>query len=150
MVSKRTIDDFLSQRSLAVAGVSRDSKKFGNAVYRELRAKGYRVYPVNPFAERLEGDPCYPDLRSIPETVDGVVAVVPPEKTETLVREAAEAGIRRIWMQQGAESDAAIRICIQNYMTAIHGQCILMFTRQTGFPHSAHRWVRGVFGRLPK
>ncbi len=150
MVSKRTIDDFLSQQCLAVAGVSRDRRKFGNVVYRELKAKGYTVYAVNPNADRLEGDRCYPDLRSIPGTVDGVVAVVQPGTTEALVHEAAEAGIRRIWMQQGAESDAAIQVCVRNYMTAIHGQCILMFTHQTGFPHRAHRWIRGAFGRLPK
>ncbi len=56
MTSRATVDDFLAQRSLAVVGVSRGGKKFGNMVYRELKAKGYRLFPIHPEAEELEGD----------------------------------------------------------------------------------------------
>ena len=149
MITKETIDDFLTQRTLALVGASRSGKKFGNAVLRELTAKGYRVLPVNPNAREIQGSRCYPSLRELPETVGGVVIVVPPAKTEEVVREAREAGIPRVWMQQGAESAGAIDFCRQNGMEEVHGQCILMFAPDAAFPHRAHRFIRGLFGRLP-
>lgn len=70
-----TIDDFLAQKRIAVVGVSRQGKKFGNWAYKELRAKGYEVYPINPTASEVEGDRCYPALSALPVTVDGVLTV---------------------------------------------------------------------------
>ena len=67
MNTKAAVDDFLAQRSLAVVGVSRGGKKFGNRAYRELKAKGYQLFPVHPEAEVLEGDPCYPSLSALSE-----------------------------------------------------------------------------------
>jgi uncharacterized protein len=150
MITKAVVDDFLTQRTLAVVGASRDPKKFGNMVYKDLRAKGYRVFPVNPNADAIEGDRCYPSLSALPEPVGGVLVVVPPAETERVTREAAQAGIRRVWMQQGAESEAAIRFCEANGIAAVHGECILMFARPLAFFHRPHRWVWGLLGKLPK
>jgi predicted CoA-binding protein len=150
MNSKHVIDEFLSQRTLAVVGVSRSGKKFGNAVLRDLAGKGYRVFPVNPNAQLIDGKPCYPNLRSLPEPVGGVVAVVPPEETERVVREAQEAGIGRVWMQQGAESESAIRFCKDHKMQEVHDECILMFAQPAAVPHRIHRFFRGLFGKLPQ
>jgi hypothetical protein len=149
MTARADIDAFLAERTLAVVGVSRHPRKFGNVIYRELKAKGYRLFPVHPEAEILEGDPCVASLRALPEPVGGVVVVVPPAQTEKVVREAAEAGIRRVWMQQGAESEESVRYCAEQGLSAVHGQCILMFAEPAAFFHRAHRWVRGVMGRLP-
>jgi predicted CoA-binding protein len=82
--------------------------------------------------------------------VDGVIVVVPPAQTEKVVREAAAAGIRRVWMQQGAESQAAIQFCKENGVAEVHGECIMMFTRGDAFPHSLHRWFWKLLGKLPK
>jgi len=150
MTTKAMIDDFLAQRTLAVVGVSRKTEKFGCTVYRELKAKGYRVFPVNPHAEEVVGDRCYPSLSALPEPVGGVVIVVPPAETERVVQEAAAAQIRRVWMQQGAESGTALRFCEDNGMSVISGECIMMFARPIGFGHGMHRWVWGLLGRLPK
>lgn len=150
MTTKAVIDDFVSQQKLAVVGVSRSGKKFGNAAYRELRAKGYRLFPVHPYAESIEGDSCYPNLKSLPEPVDGVLIVVPPAQTEQVVRAAAEAGIRRVWMQQGAESATAIKFCRDNGIREVHGECIMMFAHDSAFYHQAHKFVWGVLGKLPK
>jgi predicted CoA-binding protein len=78
------------------------------------------------------------------------VAVVPPEETAKVVREADAAGIRRIWMQQGAESEAAIQFCEDREMTIIHGECILMFAEPVAWYHRAHRWIWKLLGRLPR
>ena len=53
--------EFLSQRRIAVAGVSRETggQHGGNIVYTRLRERGYEVFAVNPNAEEVEGDPAY-------------------------------------------------------------------------------------------
>lgn len=150
MATKQQIDDFLEERVLAVAGVSRSGKQFGNAVMDTLSTRGYTVYPVNPHADTVDGRKCYRSLRDLPTPVGGVVAVVPPSQTEQLVREAHEVGIARVWMQQGAESQEAIRFCKEHSMEEVHGECILMFTEPTTFPHHLHRSIRKLFGRMPK
>jgi len=148
MVSKTAIDDFLGQESLALAGLSRSGKKFGNAVLKDLSAKGYEVLPVHPDAAEIGGVRCYPSLADLPSRVGGLVLVVPPAQTEALVKEARETGIVRVWMQQGAESDAAIRYCEDHGINVVHGECIMMFAQPKGI-HKFHRWLRGAFGKLP-
>lgn len=150
MTSRATVDDFLAQRNLAVVGVSRGGKKFGNMAYRELRAKGYRLFPIHPEAEELEGDRCYPRLDALPEPVDGALIIVPPDQTQQIVRDVAAAKIGRVWMQQGAESEDTIRFCKENGISAVHGECILMFAEPLKFYHKPHRWVWRLLGKLPK
>ncbi len=149
MNTKAVVDEFLSQRTLALVGISRGGKKFGNIVLREMTTKGYRILPVNPKAEEIQGEKCFSSLRELPERVGGVIVVVPPAETERVVREAHETGISRIWMQQGAESDSAVEYCRQNGMQEVHGRCILMFAPDAAFPHRAHRFFLGLFGKLP-
>ena len=149
MTSKAAVMDFIKQRSLAVVGVSRSGRKFGNLAYRDLKAKGYDLVPVHPEAETLEGDRCVRSLARLPSPVGGVLVVVPPDQAERVVGEAVAAGIPRVWLQPGAESVAAIRLAESRGMSVIAGECILMFAEPAGFGHRAHRWVMGVLGRLP-
>jgi uncharacterized protein len=150
MTSKRDVEDFMAQRSLAVVGVSRNGQGFGNLACRELKARGYRVFTVHPDVEDIAGEPCYPSLKALPEPVGGVLIVVPPAATGQVVQQAAEAGIRRVWMQQGAESAEALRFCEAHGMEAISGECILMFAEPPAFIHRAHRWLCKLTGRLPQ
>src|ERR1051325_7782599 len=94
------IDDFLAQKRIAVAGVSRNNSRHptGNLIYRRLKITGHNVFPVNPHMQTFEGDRCYPDLQSIPGGVDGAVIVTRPEATERIVRDCNDAGVRRVWM----------------------------------------------------
>jgi uncharacterized protein len=144
-----TIQEVLAQRTLALVGVSRSGKKFGNAIYRELKAKGYKVFPVHPQAEGVEGDPCYPDLKSLPEKAGAVVICVPPIEAERVVQQAFEAGITRVWLQQGAESSATIRYCENHEMATVHGQCIMMFAEPVRSFHGFHRWIWRLIGKYP-
>jgi len=149
MTSQNTITDFLSQRSVAVVGVSRDARKFGNTIYRTLREKGYKVFAVNRNAETVEGDRCYRNLGELPENVGWIVVCVPPEQAEQVAQEAAASGIRRIWFQQGAGSYAAIRYCEKNEIRTVSGECILMFAEPVTSFHRFHRWVWKVIGKYP-
>lgn len=150
MTTEAEINEFMQQEALAVVGASRNPKKFGTIVYRDLKTKAYRVFAVNPHAEKIDGDPAYPDLQHLPEPVGGVVLIVPPAVTEAMVRQTAQAGIRRVWMQPGAESAAAVAFCQQNGISVIEGECIMMFAGPVKFPHSFHRWINRVTGRLPE
>ena len=126
MTTQSVIDDFIAQTTLAVVGVSHDRRKFGNIVYRDLRDKGYRVLAVHPQHATVEGDPCYPSLAALPERVDGIVVVVPPHATEQVVREADAVGLRRVWLQPGAESAAAIRYCEDHGLAVIYDECVMV------------------------
>jgi len=151
MITKAMIDDFISQPSLAVVGVSRTkSEKFGNAAFKELKTKGYKLYLVHPSGEIIEGQQSYPSLKALPEKVGGVLVVVQPAQAEKVVHEAHETGINRVWLQQGAESQAAIQYGQENGMSVIYGKCILMFAQPMRFFHKPHRWVMGLLGQLPK
>jgi predicted CoA-binding protein len=148
------VQDFLSQRRIAVAGVSRGSGQAANAVYKKLKGSGYQVFGVNPNADAVEGDPCYPDLKSIPGGVDGVVVATHPDVTERIVRECAELGIRRVWIHRsfgtGSVSEAAVQACRERGLSVIAGGCPLMFCEPVDFGHRCMRWVLGWTGGLPK
>jgi len=122
-----SIDAFLAGDSFAVVGASADRRKFGNKVLRAYLQAGRRVYAVNPTEDEVEGQPCYPDLASLPERVHGVSIVTPPEITEKIVEQAAELGISHLWMQPGAESPQAIERAAELGLTLIHsGPCALV------------------------
>ncbi len=151
MITKAMIDDFLAQRTLAIVGVSRTNpNKFGNMAYKDLKEKGYKMYIVHPSGEVIEGEKSYTSFTDLPEPVGGVLTVVPPAQSEKVVKEANEAGIKRVWLQQGAESKDAIQFCQDNGMSVVYGKCIMMFAQPMKFMHKPHRWVMGLIGQLPK
>jgi hypothetical protein len=146
--------DFLAQENLAVAGVSRSEGKTGNGIYKMMRSKDFKVYPVNPNAQQVEGDICYPDLKSIPAEIGGVVIVTPSDKSLAIVQECAQIGITRVWMHGNAfmgesassVSQEAVEFCEENGITVIAGACPLMFLE---IGHKCMRWIMGLMGNLP-
>jgi hypothetical protein len=102
------IDAMLAAKTFAVVGASTNPEKYGHIAYVDLKRFGKTVYPVNPRAATVDGDPCYPSIAALPAVPDVVVAVIPPALTERLVDELAAAGVRNLWIQPGAESAVAI------------------------------------------
>ncbi|MHB8797327.1 MAG: CoA-binding protein [Thermoanaerobaculia bacterium] len=149
VVSAELVRDFVSQRRLALAGVSRSGRKFGNLVLRELKARGYEVVPVHPEAVELQGLSCAKSLAELTGRVDGLVVVTPPSEAAKLVREAADAGIERVWLQQGAESEEAVRIASERGVALVRGHCLLMFLPEAGGIHGFHRLLWRLLGKLP-
>ncbi len=123
---KKAIDEFLRHDKIAVVGASTDRDKYGNKVFRRLQDKGLTVYPVNPQASSVEGVTAYPSLKDLPEQVDGIVLVVPPAVTDKIVQEALDLGIERIWMQPGAESEQALKLCREKDICYIDQECIMV------------------------
>jgi hypothetical protein len=148
------VSDFLSQRRIAVVGVSRDAARHGaNAVYTRLRDRGYSVFAVNPNTEAVEGDRSYPDLRSIPGGVDGVVIATAPHRAEAIARECYDLGITRVWMHRGpvpgSVSPAAVGFCQTHGMSVIAGGCPLMYGPTADGLHRCMRWVLERTGAVP-
>lgn len=150
MVTRAAIRKFLDQKTLAIVGMSRSEKKFSSMLYKNLKVKGYRLYAVNPNFANNHKEACFDSIASLPESMDGVVIVTPPNQTGKVIQEAISAGIKHIWIQQGAQSQEAIDQCEKNGINVIHNQCILMFAEPSSFPHNLHRHVRGLLGKLPK
>jgi predicted CoA-binding protein len=150
------VDDFLAQNRIAVAGVSRHNSHHpvGNLIYRRLKKTGHDVFPVNPNMQTFEGDPCYPDLQSIPGGVGGVVIITRPETTNRIVRDCTEAGVRRVWMHQSmgkgsSVSPEAVEYCRQHDISVIAGACPMMYGAGADFQHTCMRWIIGLTGGMP-
>ena len=126
------IREVLAMRRFAVVGASRDSTKFGYKVYQALKQAGYDVYAVNPNADEIDGDPCYPLLDNIPGYVECVVTVVPPEITFEIVHQAGRLKIPYTWMQPGSESESAVIEAVSYGIQVVHGgPCIMVEVGRT-------------------
>ena len=123
------ISDFVNRRVWAVVGASSDPRKFGYQVFRSLRDAGYTVYPVNPKGGELEGSTVYRSLADLPRDTEVIDLVVPPAVTEQVVREAQELGLTRVWMQPGAESEAAVSYCQEHGMEVVESACAMVWKR---------------------
>jgi len=150
------VHDFLAQKRIAVAGVSRhnDHHPSANLIYRRLKKAGHEVVPVNPNMEVFEGDRCYPDVKSIPGQVDGIVIITRPEVTRRIVQDCGDAGVRRVWMHQSmakgsSVSAEAVEYCRQHGITVIAGACPMMFGPGVDFGHRCMRWMMKLTGGLP-
>lgn len=147
--------DFLAKERIAVTGVSRKPEGHGsNTVYRRLRDRGYEVFAVNPFADKVEGDPCYHDLKSIPGGVEAVVIGTRPEAAEATMRECAELGIGRVWMHRGpgpgSVSPEAADFGRRTGITVIDGGCPLMFGPTADFGHRCMKPILTLTGAVPR
>jgi len=150
------VHDFLAQKRIAIAGVSRDKGKHpaGNLIYHRLKTSGHEVFAVNPQMQTFDGDRCYPDVKSIPGGVDGVVIVTRPEVTERIVHDCVDAGVRRVWMHQSMSkassvSPDAVDWCRRHDISVIAGACPMMFGDDVDFGHTCMRWVLTLTGGLP-
>jgi predicted CoA-binding protein len=150
------VSEFLGQKKIAVVGVS-DRRDTGcNANYRRFKAAGYTVYAINPRLQTFDGDPCYPDLKALPEGPDGVFILARPAVTEQVVHQCAELGIRRVWMHcllgtkpglgagMTSVSPAAIEFCKTNGISVIPGSCPIQFLK----PDFGHGMMRRLWRAL--
>lgn len=145
--------EFLAQRRIAVAGVSRAQPDAANIIYRRLRTAGYQVFACNPNAEQVEGDVCYRSINDIAEPLDGVVIATHPDAALAVARDCVQRGILRVWLHRalggGSVSSEAVAFCEANGIAVIDGGCPMMFIQPVDLGHRCIRWVLDVTGRLP-
>lgn len=156
MTIQTQAEAFLSQSRIAIVGVSR-KQGTGNAIFKALRKRGYEVVPVSPNATEVDGETCYPDLKSIPEGVGAAVIVTKPETTESVMRDCVESGVSHVWMHYNAlfgaknssVSDAATTYGREHGIDVIPGGCPLMFGEGADLGHRCMRWFLGRTHKLP-
>jgi hypothetical protein len=145
------IDRFLENKTIAIAGVSRNPKKFGHYVYTTLRNKGYKVYAINPHANEIEGVHCFKSLAEVPEQVTSLLILSPAAETLPLLKEAVALAPRfqNVWIQNGNESPEILEIARSNNLALVTKACILMYADPSGF-HKFHQQLSYLFGGYHK
>ncbi len=147
------VQDFLAQKRIAVVGVSDQRDTGCNLGYRKFKAEGYSVSAVNPRITTFEGDPCYPDLHSIPYKPDAVFILANPRVTEQIVKQCIDLGVRHVWMHcmlgtkpglvpgMTSVSLDAVRLCRENGIAVIPGACPNQYLK----PDFGHAMMRTIF-----
>jgi len=149
MTSLKQIEDFIAAGPVAMVGVSRNPKKFGQMAFKELKDKGLNVIPVNPAADKILGVKAYPDINALPPDVKGIIIMTKKNQTTSVIKDARAKGIKNIWIQQNSESREAIKELEGTEINYVLRECILMHYK----PHSIHKFHRAInrfFGRFPK
>ncbi len=127
MDTNERIAAFLDQTRFAVAGASTDRSKYGNKCLRCYLQHDRDVVALNPKAAEVEGVAAFPSLAQAPDGIEAVTIVTPPGITERVVEDMARLGIRHVWMQPGAESEAAVARAVGLGMNVIAGgPCLLV------------------------
>jgi predicted CoA-binding protein len=147
------VQDFLAQKKIAVVGVSEQRETGCNAAYQRFKDGGYQVYAVNPHIGQFHGDPCYPDLKSLPEKPDAVFILTKRTVTDQIVQECVDLGVKHVWMHcmmgtkpgagesMSSVSQGAVQMCHEHGITVIPGTCPNQFLA----PDFGHKLMRGMF-----
>jgi predicted CoA-binding protein len=115
--------------TVAVVGATDNPAKYGSVIYRDLKRKGYTVWPVNPGRETVDGDATHASLADLPEEPTIINVVVPPDKTLEVLRQAKDLGYTNVWLQPGAEDPAALTFLQEEGFTYLANACIMVQSR---------------------
>lgn len=153
------VAEFLAQKKIAVVGVS-DRRETGcNLAFRKFKTAGYRVSAVNPRLQTFDGEPCYPDLKALPEKPDAVFILANPRVTDEIVQQCVELGVKYVWMHcmMGVKpglapnltsvSQSAAQLCRANGIQVIPGTCPNQFL-EPDFGHGMMRRLWRLLGFL--
>ena len=149
----QNVKAFLAGKRIAVTGVSRKGDTAASHILRKLLKSGYEAIPVNPHAQELEGQPCYPSLEAIPGGVHAVMIATNPDVSLSIVEECAALGIKHVWFHRsfgdGSISVEALGACEAFGIDAIIGGCPLMFLEPVDIVHKCMRWFGQRNGNVP-
>lgn len=141
---KSKFESFFESERFAVVG--RDTARpFPRLTFRGLLQQGKIAFPVDPSIGDVDGEKTYPDLASLPESVEAVVLEVPPKETAHWVRAAAEAGVRNVWLHMKTETPEALALGKELGMDLCFGTCAVQYV-DSSFPHSVHKALRKLQG----
>jgi predicted CoA-binding protein len=153
-VSLSTIEAFLSQKRIAIVGISRERHNIGASLLEEFSRHGCEVLPVNPNATEIMGRRCFARVQDINPAPDAALLLTAPAVTSSVVRDCADAGIKRIWMYrgggQGSVSAEALEFCRAHGIEVVPGQCPFMFLAPVHGVHRFHRFLSRITGHYPR
>lgn len=147
------VQNFLSQKTIAVVGVSDQRETGCNLVYKKFKENGYQVFAVNPRISMYDGDACYADLKSIPIKPDAVFLLTNPKIAEQIVQQCVDLGIKQVWMHcmmgtkpglaagMTSVSQDAVEMCKAYGIAVIPGSCPNQFLK----PDFGHAMMRGMW-----
>ena len=142
-----SIAQFCKPQRIAVVGVSPTGKGFGYTIFKTLKKRGFDVIPVHPSGGAIDEQTGYKSLVDIPDAPDSAIVVVQPESALQVVSDAAVAGIKNIWFQQGADFSQAEILAREKGLTPIVNRCILMYSEPVTGIHAFHRFLHDLFSR---
>ena len=143
----KEIELFLESKRIAVLGASQTGKKMGNTIVDDLTKKGYEVFLVHPAAKAIDGRECHSNLTELKGQVDGAVFCIPPHKSMQAVKDAAKAGLSKLWLQQGSHSPEVLALANKLGLTVVAGKCIMMYAEPVKSIHKFHQTVNKIFGK---
>jgi predicted CoA-binding protein len=144
------IQDFFSTKKVAVAGVSRNDKKFGTHVFKEFKKKGFDVIPINPNVDEIYGEKCFRNVNDIPEGFQSVVVVTNKEQTAEVVSQCIDKKVKNVWIQQMSQTPEALDLIKDKNINLIANQCVMMFLEPVSGIHKFHGQIKKLFGKYPK
>jgi len=150
MTTLNEINRFLAPQKMAVAGASRNPKKFGGIVFKELQERGFELYPINPKAEEIQGLKCYKTVDELPADVEHLYIVTPKYETELIAHAAVRKGIKMVWIQRESDTPKAVKIIENGRIPVIYNKCMIMFAEPVKGVHRFHRFLIKTFGDYPK
>jgi hypothetical protein len=110
-------------RTIAVVGASRDPEKAGGSVPFGLQQRGFRIIPINPFAQSLFGERAYKSLLDVPEPIDVVDVFRPSADAPEIARQAAAVGAKALWLQLDIRSEEARQIAEAAGLDYVENEC---------------------------
>ncbi len=120
------VESFFTSNTFAVVGATDKTHKFGYKVFKRLQKLGKPVFPIHPKSEEVDGEKVYKTLAELPSVPEAVNIIVPPAITEKVVEQCLKLGIKKVWMQPGAESAVAIKFCEDNAIELVYNDCVLV------------------------
>jgi uncharacterized protein len=154
------VQGFLAKKKIAVVGVSNKRETGCNLVYSKFKEAGYTVFAVSPNLTSYKGDPCYPDLNSIPQRPEAVFILANPKVTDLIVQQCVTLGIKQVWMHcmmgtrpglmpsATSVSQSAVALCKANGITVIPGSCPNQYLKPD-MAHSLMRFIWKTAGFMP-
>ncbi len=122
-MGRRSPEVLASAKTIAVVGASRDPRKAGGSVPEGLQRRGFRIIPINPFADELFGERVYRSLADVPEKIDLVDVFRPAADAPEIARQAVAIGATALWLQEDIRSDEARRIAEEGGLDYIEDEC---------------------------
>lgn len=121
-----SIRNFFESASFAVVGATDRPEKWGYRVFKRLLKLERPVYPIHPKVKEIDGIHVYESLSLLPSIPEAVNLIVNPSVTEKVVEECLRLGIKKVWMQPGAESETAVEFCRKNGIDVVYHDCVLI------------------------
>jgi hypothetical protein len=150
MSKSEIINNIVSSKKLALAGLSRNPKSFSRMVFKDMKQKGFEVLPINPNSGIIDETYCYKTINDIPEGTENLLIMTAKAHTDEILKTAINKGFKNIWIQQGSETKNSELIASDlKFTNLVTKQCIFMFNNPSGI-HKFHKSINKFFGLLPK